>query len=196
MAAAGGRKPRAPAAAQEEGLELYVLALEGGHYYVGRTSCLATRFAQHAAGTGFGSAWTKLHPLISKDPAVAVVEHQHTSDARLQEDVWVIRVAQAYGIDKVRGGAWSKPVLAKAKREMLEDRIRNAGDLCLRCGKAGHFMNACKQTVAKLAAPKKQRAAARARATPLKRKNAICQRCGSSGHTSRMCKRSEKKERA
>jgi predicted GIY-YIG superfamily endonuclease len=43
---------------------IYILKLEGGKYYVGKTNNVDQRLQQHFDGT-FGSAWTRLHRPIA-----------------------------------------------------------------------------------------------------------------------------------
>ena len=70
---------------------VYTLLLEGGHYYVGWSSSVEHRIAQHFSGTG--SRWTTRHPAVQVLTCVA-------GDARL-EDV-VTQLAEGAGRALVR----------------------------------------------------------------------------------------------
>lgn len=48
-----------------------------------------------------------------------------------------------YGIDNVRGGSYVKETLDSTQRELLLLEIRNASDVCMGCGRTGHFINQC-----------------------------------------------------
>ena len=65
---------------------VYTLLLEGGHYYVGWSSTVEHRIAQHFSGTG--SRWTTRHPAVQVLTCVA-------GDTRL-EDV-VTQLAEGAG---------------------------------------------------------------------------------------------------
>ena len=113
---------------------VYVLRLEGGKYYVGKSEDVQKRFQQHLKGGG--SAWTRKHSPIS-------VLKTYTNVSHFEEDKVTKELMAKYGIDKVRGGSYSEVVLDRAQLESLEREIRGAKDLCNRCGKSGHFANRC-----------------------------------------------------
>lgn len=82
---------------------LYVLELEGGHYYVGQSSILDMRLKEHRDGKG--SAWTQLHPFLRE----LVREPTGTSDwkiAEAYENKWTLELMELRGWEKVRGGFW------------------------------------------------------------------------------------------
>ena len=76
---------------------IYVLRLEGGHYYIGKSDNVIARYQQHLDGKG--SAWTKLHKPVS---LVKTVEGASPFD----EDKITKEYMAKYGIDKVRGGSY------------------------------------------------------------------------------------------
>ena len=75
---------------------VYTLLLEGGHYYVGWSSNVEQRIAQHFSGAG--SKWTTLHAPVQVLTCVA-------GDTKL-EDVVTISLMCRHGWEKVRGGTW------------------------------------------------------------------------------------------
>ena len=90
---------------------VYTLLLEGGHYYVGWSSSVEHRIAQHFSGTG--SRWTTRHPAVQVLTCVA-------GDTRL-EDVVTISLMCQHGWQKVRGGRWCQMLL-----EGPPDAVRRA----------------------------------------------------------------------
>jgi len=113
---------------------LYVLLLQGGRYYIGKTQNLKHRIAEHM--TGQGSAWTqKYKPLSVKETL------SHVSP--FQEESKTMEYMSKYGIDKVRGGSYSQVNLSKDQVDTLTAQFRSANDQCMRCGRTGHFIKDC-----------------------------------------------------
>ena len=113
---------------------LYVLKLEGGNYYVGKTANLDSRIAQHM--DGHGSAWTRKYKPIS------VVEKVRNVSP-FEEDSLTLKYMSTYGVDKVRGGYYVEVVLSEEQKADLNKKIRSATDACTRCGRKGHFISKC-----------------------------------------------------
>ena len=47
---------------------IYILKLEGGKYYIGKSANVERRFADHMSGNG--SAWTRKHPPIKIEKVI------------------------------------------------------------------------------------------------------------------------------
>lgn len=117
---------------------IYVLRLEEGKYYVGKTSNMERRFQDHLSGNG--STWTRKYRPIE---IIKVVE-----DASMfEEDKLTKEYMAEYGIDNVRGGSYVTLELSTDQKEFLKREIWGAQDLCVRCGKAGHFIRQCPITI-------------------------------------------------
>ena len=113
---------------------IYVLQLEDGKYYVGKTKRnIEERFNEHCNGTG--SEWTK------KYKPVSVLDTSPGDD--FAEDPQVLRCMVKYGIDNVRGGKYSQITLNESDRKEIIKSIAAAQDLCYTCGKTGHFTGSC-----------------------------------------------------
>lgn len=98
---------------------LYVLALADGCFYVGLTSDVGNRMAQHFAGEG--SEWTKLH--VPRQILHTICTG--TKDGRaaeLMEDEVTVTLMARHGIEKVRGGHFSDPDQAS-----VEGHLRGHG---------------------------------------------------------------------
>jgi predicted GIY-YIG superfamily endonuclease len=112
---------------------VYVLSLQHGKYYVGKTRNPDKRIHAHFAGRG--CECTSLHlPLrvVSINPMVAAMDEDHMTETMMHK----------YGIDNVRGGAFSKTVLPPHQLACLQEKILSAEDKCFHCGQL-HFMNEC-----------------------------------------------------
>lgn len=72
---------------------VYVLELENGCWYVGRSSHLTHRLKQHKAG--LGASWTKTHPMIR----VALI----LQDLPGLERAITSEMQTLFGLEKVRG---------------------------------------------------------------------------------------------
>lgn len=106
--------------------KIYVLELEGGFYYIGVTSQLdvQTRFDEHLRGTG--AWWTRLHrPLRVVEVRDLKTDSYH--DACVQENLLALEYIDRYGLDTVRGGIITSPMLDEATKWLEFARRRYAG---------------------------------------------------------------------
>ena len=121
---------------------IYILELQGGNYYIGKTSNVIQRYQQHLNGEG--SAWTIAHPPVS---LVKTIENASVFD----EDKVTKEYMAKYGMDKVRGGTYVEMELSAAHKQVLQKEIWSAKGLCTGCGKHGHFVKDCYTNKAKSA---------------------------------------------
>lgn len=108
---------------------LYILACEGGKHYVGTTSTITTRIGEHFLGRG--SAWTRLHRPIK------VIENRPVRSPHDENNV-TKDLMKRYGIDNVRGGAYSQIQLSQEQRQLLQKELRSTENTCYICGQSGH----------------------------------------------------------
>ena len=114
---------------------VYVLALEQGKYYVGKTyKTIQERYAEHC--NGYGSGWTKRYKVLG-----LVEAHENCSD--YDEDKYTKIYMGLYGIDNVRGGAYCRIHMPCSQVKMLRREIYNAENKCLECGSIKHYVNRC-----------------------------------------------------
>jgi cellular nucleic acid-binding protein len=113
---------------------IYVLRLQGGKYYVGKSEDVMKRYKQHENGSG--SAWTRKYKPISLH---RTIENASVFD----EDKYTKEYMSRYGIDNVRGGSYVEIELSDAHKDTLQMEIWQAKDLCTRCGREGHFIKDC-----------------------------------------------------
>lgn len=90
---------------RKEQLFTYVLELEDGFWYVGKTANVKQRISRHMAG--YGCLWTKLHKPVR---LFKVYKGSREKDI-------VLAFMKIFGIDKVRGWAYSQRVLTCTPQE-------------------------------------------------------------------------------
>ncbi len=122
-------------------VNIYVLELEQGKYYVGKTDHTFQRFNQHV--TGDGAKWTQKYKV--KD---LFEFHRDRTDA--DENRITLQMMKKYGIKNVRGGSWSQLKLSKKSINSLERRINGRSyskvkstKKCTKCGRNNHTAQNC-----------------------------------------------------
>lgn len=142
---AAARPPRstpADAAGTETATQhIYVLKLEDDCFYVGKTTDVRRRLEEHRRGCNTW-AWTAKHKPISGDDAIYFVE---TMTEPTAEDAITERMMCEYGIDKVRGGTFSKVNLPEHQEKTLTDKWCTWTDSCFVCREAGHKSINCRR---------------------------------------------------
>jgi cellular nucleic acid-binding protein len=119
--------------------QIYVLKLEHGKYYVGRSIDPIKRYQEHLNGTG--SSWTRLHEPIS----FLETRPEHSI---LDEDKLTKEYMLKYGIENVRGGSYVTLELSSAQRTAIQTELWSAQGQCTRCGRLGHFIKDCRLPIA------------------------------------------------
>ncbi len=115
-------------------VNIYVLKLEYGKYYVGKTNNVNVRLNDHIRSKG--SAWTRKYKLIS-------VEHVYKNCDNFDEDKYTVKLMSEKGIDNVRGGSFCEIKLNQASKEIIQRMLRSKDDKCHFCGEVGHFIRNC-----------------------------------------------------
>jgi predicted GIY-YIG superfamily endonuclease len=148
---------------------VYVLKLEGGRYYVGKSDDVVNRYKQHMNGSG--SAWTRKYKPIG---VAKIIENVSV----FEEDKITKEYMSKYGIDKVRGGSYVEINLSEFHIEALKMEIWAANNLCTICGRSGHFAKNCYAKTEVLEKKIKNKETS---------KSGACYRCGRQGHYSPNC---------
>jgi predicted GIY-YIG superfamily endonuclease len=117
-----------------EKTNIYVLKLQGGKYYVGKSSDVIGRYQQHVNGQG--SSWTKKYKPVSLLECKSDV-------SPFEEDKVVKEYMSKHGIDNVRGGSYTQIALDTVQLDAVNREIRGGTDACHNCGNKGHFVKFC-----------------------------------------------------
>lgn len=115
-------------------VSIYVLKLESGKFYVGKTNCTLTRIYEHLSGKG--SYYTQIYKPVD------IAEIIHNCDD-FDEDKYVIKYMSIYGIDNVRGGSYCSEFLHPIIVKDINLRILTAKNACFSCSQIGHFSDKC-----------------------------------------------------
>jgi predicted GIY-YIG superfamily endonuclease len=106
-------------------MEIYVLRLRQGKYYVGKSNNVSERYKQHCSGKG--SEWTRLYcPLQLVERICEQSEHDENNITK--------NLMKKYGVDNVRGGSYCQIILSDAVKLVLETELNGIKDLCYSCG--------------------------------------------------------------
>lgn len=118
----------------QQELFVYVLKLQHGKYYVGRTTNPSFRIQDHVSGSG--SQWTRIHKPVD------VIELVPGCD-EYDEDKYTKMYMAKYGIDNVRGGSFVSVDLDDSTVSTIRQMLDGASGCCFKCGKKGHFAADC-----------------------------------------------------
>lgn len=113
---------------------IYILQLEQGKYYIGKTTNPKMRLENHFDLTG--SSWTKKYKPIN---IYAIIPDCDNYD----EDKYTKIYMEKFGIDNVRGGSYCQIELNKEVKKIIEHGINASNDNCYHCSLPGHFANSC-----------------------------------------------------
>src|SRR5438309_1007425 len=116
---------------------IYVLELEEGKYYVGKTKTIDLRIDQHF--DAIGSEWTKKYKLlkvIDVKRCFTIFDEENTTIGYMREK----------GIYNVRGGAYCNIELTENDIRAIEKIILSIDNKCYKCG-GNHFAKECEAPI-------------------------------------------------
>ncbi len=141
--------------------KIYVLQCENGKYYVGKTTNVDRRFAEHLSDE-YCSEWTRLY---TPQKVIQIEDMMSEFD----EMKITLEYMRRFGIDNVRGAQWSNLNLSSEQRANIMAAMNTNG--CFHCGGTGHFSSNCPNGY-------------RSSQTP---RTIQCFRCGNYGHFANEC---------
>jgi hypothetical protein len=112
---------------------IYVLQCEDNKYYVGKTDTNKFRIDTHFDSNG--SEFTKKYKPIEIYQIIPECD-------KYDEDKYVKKYMDKYGIDNVRGGTYSRIELTTEEKNFIQKELWGANDLCFLCG-GEHFVKDC-----------------------------------------------------
>ena len=113
---------------------IYILKLEQGKYYIGKTNNPLFRLESHFNLNG--SEWTKLYKPMK------VIELRPNCDD-YDEDKITRQYMDKYGINNVRGGSFVSVKLEQSTIDTLKIMSNGTNNKCFVCGKEEHFAKDC-----------------------------------------------------
>jgi hypothetical protein len=115
---------------------IYILKLEKGKYYIGKTNNPQFRLENHFNSNG--SEWTKTYKPLK------VLEIKPNCDD-YDEDKYTRMFMDKYGMNNVRGGSFVSVKLTKTQKDILHQMSNGTNDKRFICGKGGHFAKDCQE---------------------------------------------------
>jgi hypothetical protein len=119
---------------------IYVLELEGGFIYVGKSNNVEHRINQHMNKRG--AVFTRMHPPTGK---ILCREGSLEGDGDGPERDETLRQMHKHGPRKVRGWKYCNRTVSSTELKDIESNIREMLDLCRICGGGAHFAAQCKR---------------------------------------------------
>lgn len=113
---------------------IYVLRLQGGKYYVGKSDDPQRRVEEHLQGRG--AAWTRAHKPLA-------IEKIIPNASAFDEDKITKEMMSKHGIDNVRGGTYVSLKLDQSQYQSVQTEIWAAENCCTTCGRSSHFSKDC-----------------------------------------------------
>lgn len=112
---------------------IYVLQLKENKWYIGKTETSKFRIDTHFDSGG--SEFTKKYPPQEIYQIIPECD-------KYDEDKYVKKYMDKYGIDNVRGGTYCRLELTNNEKEVIQKELWGANDLCFLCG-GDHFVKDC-----------------------------------------------------
>ena len=161
------------------GAGVYVLLLQAGGRYVGKSVDVERRIAEHRGGRG--AAWVRHGGgVVAVEPPIT----PRTVDLGAWEARETIAQMMRHGFDTVRGWEWTGCApLTPGDLDFYRRTAFGTGDLCRACGRPGHFAQRCTREPERWLAECNAAIAARTPAAV----TAGCRRCGRASHTEAKC---------
>ncbi len=117
---------------------IYILELEQNKYYIGKSNNIELRINSHFINNG--SEWTQIYKPIK---VIDIINNCDDYD----EDKYVFKYMNLYGIDNVRGGSFSKLEICNEYKLVIQHILYSTNNLCYVCKEFGHFGKNCSKKI-------------------------------------------------
>ena len=117
---------------------VYVLELEDGCYYIGRSKHLQSRLKKHKNGNSV--YFVGRHKMLRLEKVFA---YENEECDLFDEEAVFFKYCKMYGIDKCRGGRLSGILLNGQDTKTVEDMLKNSSDNCFLCQSPSHWWKSC-----------------------------------------------------
>ena len=118
---------------------VYVLELNGGGFYVGKSENVQARVQQHLAGAG-SSRYCVARGGVKRVLSTLTPAQENLAGWEQSETLAQMRLR---GVDNVRGFEWTTQVLKPTDYQTIRTLQLGTADLCRKCGGEGHFAAQC-----------------------------------------------------
>lgn len=113
---------------------IYIIQLEKGKWYIGRSTNVEERFKQHQNEQG--TDWTREYKPIAG-------YYRRISILIYDENNITLHIMWYYGIENVRGGEYTNRTLNNDDLREISRLMRGVRNLCRKCGERGHYAAIC-----------------------------------------------------
>ena len=114
---------------------VYILKLKDNKYYVGESKNIKERINSHINKKG--SKWTIKYDVEKQ------IQSNLNYNKNLNELIETLNLMSLYGINNVRGSIFTTLNLSNSDKFYAAKLYCELNNLCLKCGKSGHFINNC-----------------------------------------------------
>lgn len=114
---------------------VYVLKLQNGRYYVGKSKNIPRRIEQHRQGQGSSFVDGDFKRIEPQTPA--------SDDWESWERAETLLLMSIHGVSQVRGWMFTTVELSEQQQQQAFSQMCERFDLCRKCGVAGHFFDRC-----------------------------------------------------
>ena len=120
---------------------IYVLELNSGKYYVGKSNNIKSRISQHSAGSDKCAVFIKSNGGV-KRPTKPLTPREE-NHCNWEKNETIARMIQ-HGFNHVRGWEYtSNKDLSKFDYYAIRKELLGSTDRCRKCGNSGHMSNNC-----------------------------------------------------
>tara|TARA_Y100000389_G_scaffold204202_2_gene255561 strand:+ start:14946 stop:15833 length:888 start_codon:yes stop_codon:yes gene_type:complete len=123
---------------KSDSVYIYILELEQGKYYIGKTSNPQFRLNTHFKSSD--TSWTTEYKPCRIEKLIPDCDSY-------DEDKYTLKYMSMHGIDNVRGGSFCQIDLSPEQINQIKNMIKGAENKCYNCGSNSHFAKDCLKSI-------------------------------------------------